>query len=109
MSKSKSNSRSVRGPQVALSLGKARKGKAPAPAIEERTPVMPSGSGEPQRVRYLEAPTKPDGNPFMAFRVPADLRDGFKRFARSKDATPADLIRAYMAKASGVELGGENE
>jgi hypothetical protein len=56
------------------------------------------------RVRYMEPPTKKDGNPFFALRVPGPLLRAFKSHAKGKRTTATALVREYMSKATGVEL-----
>lgn len=43
-----------------------------------------------------------DGNPFVAFRVPAKLLRAFKAHAKAKKLPPTTLLREYMSKATGV-------
>lgn len=75
------------------------------PLIPERTQIH-KGDGEPsgKRARYIEPPTKKDGNPFVAFRCPAELRDAFVKLAKGRGTTPPAMLRAYLAKATGVKL-----
>lgn len=47
--------------------------------------------------------TPREGNPFLAFRVPRKLLAAFTRHARSYKTTREDLIRCYMASATGIE------
>jgi hypothetical protein len=63
----------------------------------ERTPRL-------DRVRYVESPTKKDGNPFFALRVPGPLLRAFKSHAKGKRTTATALVREYMSKATGIEL-----
>ncbi len=56
------------------------------------------------RIRYEKKPTKKDGNPFFAVRVPRPLLAAFKRHAKTKKTTPAALVREYMSKLTGVVL-----
>lgn len=85
--------KTVRGPQLRLKLKKAT---GPEP---ERT----------VRIRYVEPPTKKDGNPFFALRVPAGLLRAFKAHAKKKDKAATRLVREYMSKATGVELETDGE
>lgn len=59
-------------------------------------------------MRFVEPPTKKDGNPFMAFRAPKPLKVAFAKHAKSKGATPAELLRGYMAKVTGVAAEDDN-
>jgi hypothetical protein len=43
-----------------------------------------------------------DGNPFVAFRVPAKLLRAFKAHAKAKKQPPTVLIREFMSKVTGV-------
>jgi len=59
------------------------------------------------RVRYVEPPTKKDGNPFFALRVPADVLRAFKAKCSKRKVEPTALVRAYIAKVGGVKLQEE--
>jgi hypothetical protein len=52
------------------------------------------------RLRYVEPPTKKDGNPFFAFRCESGLLRAFKAHARKKKIPPTSLVRALMAVAA---------
>ncbi len=78
----------------------------------KRARKLGASKGEPQRtarVRYLEPPTKPDGNPFFALRVPGELLRAFKKHATSKRTTPTALVRGYMVRVTGVKLDAEGD
>lgn len=73
---------------------------------------LPRAKGEPSRtarIRYMEPPTKKDGNPFFALRVPAELLRAFKRYAKEKKTEPTVLVRAYMSKVTGVDTEGDSD
>jgi hypothetical protein len=89
MAKSKGK-KTVRGPQLRLKL----KAKGPEPV---RT----------ARIRYIEPPTKKDGNPFFALRVPAGLLRAFKAHANKKGKEATAIVREHMAKLTGYELDGD--
>jgi hypothetical protein len=96
MAKSKSkgkSKRSVRGPQLRLRLSKA-KGLEPARTL---------------RLRYVEPPTKKDGNPFFALRVPAGLLRAFKAHANKKGKAATSIVREHMAKLTGYELEADGD
>lgn len=57
-----------------------------------------------RRVRYVEAPTAKDGNPFFALRVPGALLRAFKAHARKSKTEPTMMVRRYMSKVTGVAL-----
>ncbi len=61
------------------------------------------------RLRYNTKPTKKDGNPFFAVRVPAELLKAFKSHATKKKTTATQLVRDYMCRVTGVktEVDGE--
>lgn len=61
------------------------------------------------RLRYVEPPTKKDGNPFFALRVPAGLLRAFKAFAKKKDKAATAIVREHMAKLTGYELETDGE
>lgn len=66
---------------------------------------------EPQRtarIRYVEPPTKKDGNPFFAARVPANLLRAFRAYAKKEKVHPAALVRGFMSKVTGVEVEADN-
>jgi hypothetical protein len=71
------------------------KGKA-----KGETPVR-----ERQRVLFAEPPQKPKGRPFMAFRLDAAAKRAFQKYAKSVKGTPAELLRAFVTKVTGVEAG----
>jgi hypothetical protein len=73
----------VRGPQKALPF--------------KRTPIL--------RQRFLEPPAKQAGNPFVAVRVPREVHSAFMRKCKARKVTPAGVVRALIAKWSGVKLG----
>jgi len=82
-----------------MAKAKAVKGKGRAKGEPPRT----------ARVRYVEPPTKKDGNPFFALRVPGDVLRAFKAKAKARKLTPTELVRTYMAKVAGVALSEEGE
>ena len=92
MAKSKAKRRVVRGPQGVLPLGKAS-GDLPELA-KGRTP----------RMRYVERPSKRDGNPFFALRVPSNVLSAFKAKAKRKNLAGTVVVREFMAKFAGVKL-----
>lgn len=85
--------KTVRGPQLPLKLAKVRKGTK-AKGSPHRT----------ARIRYIEPPTKKDGNPFFALRVPGPLLRAFKAHAKKKNTDATALVRMFMSKTTGVEL-----
>lgn len=100
MSKSKGKSKSkhptVRGPQGELPLGKDGK---------PRTPVAGTRDGHaPSRRRYVEPPAKKYGNPFIAVRIPRELHAAFLKQCAKRKVTKEGVIRAYLAKWTGVKL-----
>lgn len=100
--KTKTATKVVKGPQLALPVKGAR----------TRKPLGKAKGKEPPRtarVRYIEPPTKKDGQPFFAARVPSELLAAFKRHAAKVKATPQGLVREYMAKVTGVDVGGDDE
>jgi hypothetical protein len=52
----------------------------------------------------MEPPTKKDGNPFFALRVPGALLRAFKAHARKHDTEATALVREFMAETTGIEL-----
>jgi hypothetical protein len=60
-----------------------------------RTPIL--------RQRFLE-PGKKTGNPFVAVRVPREVHAAFMRKCRARKVTPPGVLRAFIAKWSGVKL-----
>jgi len=60
------------------------------------------------RLRYVEAPTKKDGNPFYALRVRAEILDGFKAECAKQKVAPNSLIREWMADYAGVEIDADD-
>lgn len=87
----------VRGPQLALPVIRARRVK----------PGTRATGTEPQRtmrIRYVEPPTKPDGNPFFALRVPKGLLVAIRAHAKKRGTTATALVREHMAKLTGFEL-----
>lgn len=63
--------------------------------------------GEPPRtarIRYIEPPTKKDGNPFFALRVPGKLLRAFKAHAKQNRTSATLMVREYMSKVTGIEL-----
>lgn len=90
----------VRGPQLPLPLKARRvkagtKAKGPEP---ERT----------MRIRYVEPPTKKDGNPFFALRCDAGLLRAFKAFAKKTGKPATVIVREHMAKLTGYEIEVDN-
>lgn len=97
-------------PKVA-DVVKRKRGGARGPQLnlptDERHPRLVETSA---RVRYVEPPTRKDGNPFVACRVPVELRDAFVKWCKARKLTTAEALRAYMAKVTGVDVeegGGE--
>ena len=85
----------VRGPQLKLKLGRAKR----------------RAKGEPPRnarVRYIEPPHKVTGNPFVAFRASRELRAAFKRWCQEHETTMPAAFRAYMSKTTGIEIEADN-
>ncbi len=82
MSKSKSKRKRpvVRGPQRALNLEPKRTA----------------------RLRYVEPPTKKDGQPFFALRVRSELLRAFKAKAKADGKEATAMVRAYMVRVTGV-------
>lgn len=67
--------------------------------------------GEPPRtarIRYIEPPTKKDGQPFFALRAPGKLLRAFKAHAKKEKTSATQLVREYMAKVTGIELDTDN-
>lgn len=93
--------RSVRGPQLAIGAALADAGgKVPAGVKEGRTPVAQEHhSGE--RLRYLEPPKKKRGNPFVAVRVPREMKDHWDAWLKRKGKLHPSAMREAMAKLSG--------
>ncbi len=56
------------------------------------------------RIRFVEPPSKRNGNPFFALRVPRALLRGFKAHARKHETTATQLVRGYMSKCTGIEV-----
>jgi hypothetical protein len=67
------------------------------------------GNPERTRVLFVEPPAKRYGSPFIAVRVPRELLAAFRREAKSRKLTPPEYMRTLMCKATGVELGGDDE
>ena len=79
-----------------------------ARADRERIRVKTKGGDESVRVRarvlFAEPPQKAYGNPFVAVRVPAAVRDAFVKHCKAKKTTATEMLRAYMARVGGVSL-----
>ncbi len=56
------------------------------------------------RLRYMEPPSKKDGNPFFALRCEPGLLRAFKRYAKEKKQPATTLVREWMASVAGYEL-----
>jgi hypothetical protein len=84
------------------------KGKRKAkPAVRGPQKELPFGGRTPRlRLRFVE-PGKPDGNPFFALRVPAELLNAFKREAGKRKTSATAMVRAYMSKVTGVAVDEE--
>lgn len=96
---SKKVKKAVRGPRLSLPIkGKPAKGRAKG-REPERT----------MRVRFVEPPTKPDGNPFFALRCEAGLLRAFKAHAKKKGKPATVIVREMMAKVAGYELESADE
>ncbi len=101
MAKSKSKPKAKSKPETSLSLQPAvfvptaRKAAGKALAMRKRGQA---------RIRYAKKPTKKDGNPFFALRVPRSLLRAFKAHARKQKTTTTVLVREYMGKCTGVEV-----
>lgn len=87
--------KTVRGPQ--LELLKAKPVKPGTRAAGKEPPRT-------MRMRFIEPPTKKDGNPFFALRVPPALLRSFKAYAKKENKATTALVREYMAAVTGFEL-----
>jgi hypothetical protein len=79
---------------------------------KSKTKRTTKAKGEPPRtarVRYIEPPTKKDGNPFFALRVPGKLLRAFKAHCKKNGTVATLAVREYMSKVTGVELESDNE
>jgi len=96
-----------------LKLAAERKAAATLPAKPVKALKRPTkASSEPHRtarVRYIEKPTHSDGNPFMAFRAPKELKVAFVKWCKGKGTKAGESLRAYMSKVTGVEVESEGE
>lgn len=92
----------VRGPQMVLKVN----------SKSIRSVRGKKANGQPPRtarIRYVEPPHKVTGNPFVAVRVPRELHKAFGKWCKEKKQAPAEALRAYMSKVTGVEVGNGDE
>jgi hypothetical protein len=55
----------------------------------------------------VEPPSKREGSPFFAVRVPGEVLEAFKRKCGKRKVTPQHMVRAFMARVGGVKLQAE--
>ncbi len=73
--------------------------------------IVKKANGEPPRtarVRFVEPPMKPDGNPFFAVRVRRELLGAFRKYAARAGVEATVLVRTYMSKVTGVSAEADN-
>jgi len=104
--------KTVRGPQLALkTMDQAERARVQLETLAKlkarRVRGKVKAKGEPPRtarVRYMESPTKKDGNPFFALRIEAGLLRAFKEHAKSRKMEATAMVRAMMVKATGYKM-----
>lgn len=85
--------------------------RGPQLALPGRLLRVTKANGQPHRtarIRFVEPPASRKGNPFFALRVDAELLDAFRAHARKAKVSPNDLVKAYMSKVTGVEVGEDD-
>ena len=79
---------------------KARKVKAGTKAKGKEPPRT-------MRMRFIEPPSKPDGNPIFALRCEPGLLKAFRALAAKRKLPATALARQLMADAAGYKLVAE--
>lgn len=61
------------------------------------------------RMRFVEPPSKRDGNPFFALRVPESMLSAMERKAKAKGVPRTAWARGVLARAAGFKLEADND